>query len=1830
MDRPHLTMLVDSDAWNNLKVKNPSCLMMKFLLMMTCMWTTLSMNLIPEHHENFEHDNRNHGLDSELEGSEDFLLLRSKSFNTVSQSEVTGFDSYTISDVARGSKFIDWSIQTSRVNLTSFPKGSYSHKFQNTPVLVMKTFFSGRVEKRRKIAILTNETLDIYDMSLKETIEAEDPSRWRCNTSILNELIAECRGGSASNCQFVNILHKANDTRDLYFIEVKVSGPVGSAAKPRWKLVLLSEDSSGDNKDRRTEAFDLPTVRLDPADPASPECLASETLVIRLPRNSSFLAVFGRYCSVARGEQESNAVHFGAIVQDEFGNKVYQSLGTFQQIEVANSGAEEKLPVRLLRLQMSNDFLIMATREGFWYNNWATLEDTILKGSTSSEPRSLKMYLLHAQPMSAVFCNFLNLFELCCTVGWVPPGRSAMQLRVVELVNLETNVVVANLPLEINMMSADNRVLDSLNTKNYLIVRAEEGMWACSRKGLIVQNITSDPTPPNGTYCAKIEMEDGSKVVGIKELLFEENFSNVIDGYVLVALSSPEDPKTLIAKPLLITGPYFIFSTDLRLDSYVCERYLPNCGETAMEFLNGEFSHGKIKKRVFLIDDAFNSIIYVTPNKIMDSYLANGKFYFDMDEYMYGDIQEPTISRSIAINAKNLMIPRANDSFYATVNRFFTISVPEFYPMIKNAKDVVKKWAYLRFNRDGTITAAICKDSNLESPRGTLPSRTIVMTKPNLPLSYNDSDFSKTYASTVLESSAFSNQTVLQAISEARDSIDLLDWRVARNQTSGEYYLQLKIKRFDGQGFELKDICKFELDLLPGERFSQVRSQVYLENNFVIILTDKRIIITQVVFDKESHIETKIEMQTSTIAVTQSSVIRVEPRDILIVENILLIDLEFFYKSGGSSNSIVLYNFDFKKRYLYCYGTIKLPAGSLPGDYQLYYSKTVDKAVLVLYAQQIMVEYSLDNVFFNLTNIGKELQPDCSVSLKSYGPHEIRKFLLPDFRQNNSESRRQMKTILTPFNDRFPVLALVEGAKDKILVLMIEIGSRVLSNFKSHWLEWREGDWIAMPTVVQEGFNNRVLPLIMVNNKTGDLKLTFLSLKTTLELNYRNIFGNSALKLSDEQDKNPNLDQHLKLTLRFRDPEGRAYEENFKVERDSRFLLSESGLQQGDRAYGFEVVNTPLDQFGMVSSIGIECPEGETSGIYRNMSRHIFCRASHFNCSFQNSMNRELVADFRSPTKWNITRDFMRTTDVLENTYMLLSDDRIYFFEAKAKVLRYLLIMSAPAKDLDINKCSTFRGSELKQLSDGSSVIAVNVYCTDSLSAYDVEIHIDSKILKTALESHSPIEVNLRGMFYKNKIEDKIWRTVSESNRDFETLDDVFVVGSEMNLLSIGKKKFLDFYFIKYDNRQEPKGLRYVLVNSTLNDKYSESALLNFRLVRPLASSPSDSPPKRYQLVQLTWVDKQQSIEVIFALLEVSGPQEVRLRLQTSVRHPLPSANEKYSILHGDLRISDDDMANLVGISEFAISRNYSFYFITNNDVYEFTIEESYDGISAEPSFQTILSPNSSNPFTRYNYAGLCDTSSKFNLVGWRSYLLLTCLPPISDPTEESFLVVYKRAAAELTRTVNPLHTLQLSVGHSTTTNFYEIFAGEDGFPRLLKTSASFLLEQYILYPSSRLVFFVEPNQGSQLQLGLHVGNNYELKRIGVSFNADHWIHVGNFFIRIRQEVGFWFVNFGYGIILFFIWMAIKQRTYARSLDSKSPKLPAQKISDQLSDPVGTPDRNSLEGPSSATGSSFNSHPSYESVQRAGFLERIFSRAPASDSEDSAHLTRNFIYEVCV
>ena len=163
-------------------------------------------------------------------------------------------------------------------------------------------------------------------------------------------------------------------------------------------------------------------------------------------------------------------------------------------------------------------------------------------------------------------------------------------------------------------------------------------MHICTRRteaGIIQRIDVGDDTDPDEVKkirqnCYRFKSATIININAIEEYYLEENADSVIEGYVLVATSNVQSGLVLTIRPLLVAGPHYRVNVQLDVEQSACDRYLPSCSQTTVDFVaNGRPA---VSKRAYVVGATFTSVILKSKTKRLSSFIANGRYMFSMSD----------------------------------------------------------------------------------------------------------------------------------------------------------------------------------------------------------------------------------------------------------------------------------------------------------------------------------------------------------------------------------------------------------------------------------------------------------------------------------------------------------------------------------------------------------------------------------------------------------------------------------------------------------------------------------------------------------------------------------------------------------------------------------------------------------------------------------------------------------------------------------------------------------------------------------------------------------------------------------------------------------------------------------------------------------------------------------------------------------------------------------------------------------------------------------------------------------------------------------------------
>lgn len=1676
----------------------------------------------------------------------DPLILRSRSFNTISQLELIDKHEDTIMEYKRGMRQIDLAILISSKNISNptSEKSDFHIKMKN--ILQIQGCSMGKIEKKIYQAVLTEDTF-----YLRAPFE-ENADLFALNTSSLPVLKDSCAAATGNRlvveCRFSKFEHTSLQQLDHFLLETRrfenTLDEEGRIIKSDETVYLSSFFVEGFGVVRwpLTVSVAASILKVNVSSEVQVfECASSElaTAVKSYSRNSEtgehkaeiYLLKWCTPQGNIPSETLSTPVDVFRIILKSGLPKDQSTLVYAGQLNsYLRIGATSQLrPFKVLDLLRPGAYTVLLNQDSIVSIQTVVFLEHLSKLTPNSLPMSLSVLSDFASVAS--FCNQVTSTETSCILRQYTSNQGKVRFyQVFELVSLDNSLLLIELPILVGSEGDD--IHSAIITKNYLVMGSRQNLYACYKKQSGEVRLQSKSGLERAD-CTQLELGNQEQTVQLfVPLVLEENQSNDIDGYVMVALKkaasendnldSDEKEQEAVVRSFLITGPYFTFTIDTNLGSSVCERYFRECDSTSLTFTDLDDT-GKnyseistFEQKIFVLGPGFSSVLARASSKKLTITKNSGLYGFILSDFFFGDIVDPVFSKTVGFAYEKHLTTYSKKDYYATFAQSFVYSFVGLFDLKELTFDskaterrVKLDWVYLKYNSDNTFLFAVCYEYQIDG-RSYLR---IAKMNYALELRPTSTVLDESFFGQVMSDSAYTYKNLLPLHNTDKDSVDFI--RLDRITLLGDWHITV-MQYYKDKISEDPRLGSLELTPLPGEKFNTIRTHISDKEDLFAVLTDKGVYICK--FAKDLNREIKL---LATIRLADLVIDEMMPysaiNDILLEDNVLLLDIKIYsMHSSDYTNRIYIYNLDLTLGNVYPYGHITLPEEVVNAGYMLYYCKLVDKAIVVHFGKfKTIIEYSLDNIFLDSTKLGKEITNDTWSTIETYRELVIDSFL-PLGPQSIKNSLQGQRTLAVATEGSYMILAKASyptNGTNTTLVLLGRITDVVLSVFKSHLVQYDPDELLVIPETVSDKSEVSYMSLVTINRKSGTCNLVFFWKENYVDLHYRRIFD------SEHSTNGSNVSEEV-MVLQFRDTAGKVYVEPFAITREKKFCITPTVSQQP--------ASTKIDseKTGLIKNIGIECGDShsETVGvIFRNMSQNIVCRqeGKTYNLTLVNSMSKTSMLSLEN--SWKEVRDIVRLKSKHANLFAVLEAKQLLIVKSHLDSLKQSVTILTENSEIEFSDCGVIKSAEQQ-----AQVVEISLLCNGKDGTREYVYQFDGTVLDATEENNSTVVLRQQHPKASYSLPEKIWIAVSMSKSNVVFTEELVFAKNSIFQFSVGEKFVLDLYH--FNSSAKSNGPRYTLIKSLFYDKYSDFELLTFQAMKFLY--PSKQP--QFGLLQLFGEQHSTKLRINYQSIKVEDPTSIILSTPKIFNLEVKNKRgDEAVVLHAEVfsQVSGE-------INSFYKNITHTFHVVLEDSSFELSVYETNTKIGT-----SVISSTESKikqTMVYYNYAALCEIGVEFRLRQTSDFLLLNCMPSTFDSTSNNLMVFRRNSSVDSTKSyVNPIFALSQLVGYTPKNSLQDIFQGEDGVWRILKSSPRALLEQFTIHSSTNILTSLEKADFQKKVFRLHLSNNYEVETLNVTINEHGWHDVSWISEHLPNDIGGLVVGLLY-LIALGCWLGLK------------------------------------------------------------------------------------------
>ena len=349
-----------------------------------------------------------------------------------------------------------------------------------------------------------------------------------------------------------------------------------------------------------------------------------------------------------------------------------------------------------------------------------------------------------------------------------------------------------------------------------------------------------------------------------------------------------------------------------------------------------------------------------------------------------------------------------------------------------------------------------------------------------------------------------------------------------------------------------------------------------------------------------------------------------------------------------------------------------------------------------------------------------------------------------------------------------------------------------------------------------------------------------------------------------------------------------------------------------------------------------------------------------------------------------------------------------------------------------------------------------------------------------------------------------------------------------------------------------------MLVNSTMNDKYSEFEIMNFKVYQHQMYDHAEPRADYYKYVQVNYNQKSNKLQLVHNALRFSPPDDVVSELNEIIG--LDDLDIDTKLLGVDI-LSEKDTLVLVDGAEL-VRFVYRIFIVAENFIYEVKLVEQYR--KGSPPVSAKLEPFTDGVNHRkFTFAGLCDFDSSFKMCRTRELLMVDCIPKSFDSITHSIILYRLPADEETPEVVNPSFSIPQQSGYNEKNSNQILFRGDDNVTRILKTSPRGIVDLYRVNPSLTLHVSVDTQLFLERRVELMLANEFEHFVMNITFNQYNFKYLSNLVCEVLEDFAFVGICVTFcAMISVLYWMkpilkkCKKIKRSARFCFKKSPQLP--------------------------------------------------------------------------
>ena len=1668
-----------------------------------------------------------------------FFLLRAEATNIITQKDLLGEPKYQLYDWVKTGSNVDFGINIFRHNVARVVDEVTAFTVKGDKMLRVSKIEYEEGENDLSAIVVTSDSIFVYEPSTynpdtKRGLQFE----WSFANKTFSEYNLTCQG--VDQCTILSDSHFTIRDQHLvvviefrhctervascsihlgFFLLSKSHEREGSYDLTKSQVISLNQTeypgSSLDCRNRGMRAFKVQNYIIDP----------------KIGRNDKTTrAIVVRYCPIAPPRKTALLDLYVLLIS----NNTF-SLDTHRTL-LKYSLPSREAEMKVLKVFSVGEYVIIVNSDRLISWHMKSLFSFTSRAEKGNKP-STGITSVFELDSEEIWCNHMNFNELSCLYLESHPtsGAKSRAYKILDLVQIDGNITTIHATG--NTIISDFALQRAFNTKHYILIIAKSGQstttFICDKRISNIQAVSVIKHEVT-TQCPQLALKANYEPESFNNLLFDDNFNNELNGYLLVSLRDLSNAQVLrrIIKPVLLSGHYFEIIPSVDLSSQLCHRYMEYCAQFDLIFkavINTSNGTKEVQelRSFYILNHNFSSVL---PKKSIKDYFS-GPAYSNMmlmvDDYFMGDLRDLKISSmhnahafSTSTQGTYRAISQSSSGVIMPLN--FSVQFPKPNFQYNYVKPFFLEWCQIRLsdNKPVSLSFGLMESKSIRKLRNLWLYRSL----PNLELAENNASVSEDYLASkkiytqeqppshfllTYKNSEFSTLSFIK--------IKYEDWVDKDKHSHRRLIISMDV--FGGKKATADDLhtdAEARFEIKENETVETIRSPLDSGQDLFAIITKMRIIICQIKTDDDgatSLKQKKMLMLTKFKYVepkTQTG-ISLNANDILYLENLFILDVNITYRENKSKvdkqgHRIYIFFMNPLLDSYYKLGYIELD----PNDknYFFYYYQAENKAILIFPDKKKIVEYVIEAVKLDIKKFGKAIPPMNVVDLNRYGSYSV----LEMSPVNVQDSMLHRRTLAEPTLKGFFILLLKAERDGKLenLVLLAEIKDDPLIFFKSHQIKLMERDcFLTTPSAIYQD-SSEVIPVIEMCYASRMINVHLIWIENTVDLSQH-------YYLSKDQSADS---EAIKLNLNFDDVNRVNYEENFLIGRSHRYLIETdigSNLEISS-----EFTTVPLKALGLVNSISMECAVGPTEAIIkRNMLPDVNCSQEKFTVRMEAAIRKETVLS-SNPYLVHKVKDFKRVPrsvmQPIEGLFAILMNDTFVLFSSTQEQLRPLLWAYLKLSDEDLYECVSIKAFTMAI--NTMTSYKVHLFCTIGSHLKEVILSFPYKdIDRYNLEGATFLTFTPDNMTLY-EVPTRLKNLIMMGNNNIKAVDDLIFVVGKKTLWSYGERLAMDIYKVRepIDNQTQ----RFVLLNSSITEKTDKWKLIAFKIMRLRHNQTMFVGEKYYQMLKLSLLADNEFIRLVYSRIKYSGDQIVldQMIYHWEIKTYLPSmvGEFEYLAIHAEVDAQPEAMRDEEGDEWRESSLRHFVYGIADKAIFQYHIGEFADKYSHVKDKRVFMP-------VKYDFSGICAPESEYSIELSAKYLIATCVPQFSNNIP-SYLIVFEKRDVNYTlmdtdglSTFSPLEVLQLDIElKSSSEGLVKLVVGADGTNRILKASKRNLVNQYLLHGELKLSIRTDPSSWSNRNLTLTFSNQYEQKTTKLLMTTNKFRYIMGYFKFLRED----------------------------------------------------------------------------------------------------------------